>query len=153
MKKLAYLYIFIFLFACSKSKEMDNAVYDVAEIEVATETFENENMLQQKLQDYYDLVTLKENYPEFNEEINNQLNTLITDSLQTNSNKKVSIKNLTLSKTEVKDPTTKELYLYFDVIDNDIAKKDSIIAVMTTKNVFIDSIKTVATKIKFKKMY
>lgn len=151
MRKLFYIFILVFLANCSKRKEMNSAKIDALEIAMPAETFENQVMLQQKLQDYYDLVFLKENYPDFNAEVNEQLNNLVYDTLAINLNKSGTIKNLNLIQETIISNSVKEVKLQFDIADNNTTKKDSITAIITTKKMIIDGNESIASKIKFKK--
>lgn len=151
MRKLFYIFILVFLANCSKRTEVNSANLSEVEIAMPAETFENQIMLQQKLQDYYDLVSLKENYPNFNEEINQQLKNLVYNTLTIKTNKNVIIDNLNLIKKSIINNSTKEVKLQFDIIDNNTIIKDSVTAIITTKKMIIDGNESIATKIKFKK--
>lgn len=103
--KKIYIFIFLIYFSCSRVREQENIVYaeeDNMVIEEGFMKFDINNtdqlttILKQKLQEYYDLLILKNSSPEFNEQIDSQLNKILREKPQTDTfNDSTKINNIT----------------------------------------------------------
>lgn len=153
MKLLVYIYIVLFLTACSNNKVSNAETLEEAPVEfnLKEEVFEYEIMAKQKLQDYFDLLELKESYPEFSEEISSQLQTVVNDTIHSSLKpRKALIGNLQqVGELKIISDTEKRIVIGFDLTSNDIVKRDTLVAIIKTNIVLIDNKKRVATKVSF----
>ena len=154
MKRLIYAYLLFFLVACSNNKVPlnDEAFENVPELfDEKEEAFAYQTILEQKLQDYFDLLVLKDNFPEFREGVSSQLQKVANDSILIQRNLgKVSIENLEqVGSLVVISDAEKRMTLSFDMMTNETVKRDTITAIIKTDVMYIDSMETVATKILF----
>lgn len=100
-----YILIFLIFFSCSRVREQENAVYAVEDEMVIEESFAKFDinntsqltpLLKQKLQEYYDLLYLKNSSPDFSGQIDTQLNKIFKETPQTTAlNDSIKIKNIT----------------------------------------------------------
>ncbi len=83
-----YILIFLIFFSCSRVREQENAVYAVEDEMIIEENFTKFDinntqqltpLLKQKLQEYYDLLILKNKSPDFSEQIDKQLNKILKE--------------------------------------------------------------------------
>ena len=90
MKNIAYICLLLFIIACSHNNKSSSEVdANLEEPTVLSEiddkkvaSFKHENFTKQKLQDYFDLLILKENYGGFDNKISSQIENLTEDSIQ-----------------------------------------------------------------------
>src|SRR5690606_8778605 len=101
---ITYIPIFLILCSCSKVREQESAVYTAEDKMVIEETFTKFDinnteqltpLLKQKLQEYYDLLLLKNSSPDFSEQIDKQLNKILKERPRIDSlNDSTRIKNI-----------------------------------------------------------
>lgn len=101
-----YILIFLVLCSCSKAREQESAAYaeeDEMVIEESFAKFDINNtaqltpLLKQKLQEYYDLLYLKNSSPDFSGQIDKQLNKILKETPRTDSlHDSIKIKNITI---------------------------------------------------------
>lgn len=175
MRKIVYIFIGLIIVSCAKheaSKSMDvNAVEAIEE----TETFheykvptdddlkfntdnsinnEYQNLAITKLKEISDLINLKQQHPEFKDDIEAQLNTLIQKNtalqfLDSNS----SIENiLQKGNMEKVSDSIQKMTLYFNIVSENKTIKDSLDAFITSKIVIIDGNSVKTNKIRFSKI-
>ena len=113
MKKLIYIFIVLIAVSCNNQPEkstdknmleMNEDDYEV-KISGSGESIDNsfiyEDLSIQKLQEMYDLISLKEKHPEFAKTIKSQLKVYTNDSINIPNSKDVLIKNIKLK--EIRD--------------------------------------------------
>lgn len=162
MKKLIYIFIVLILVSCNNHAEknidinvleMNEGDYEV-EISESGESIENsfiyENLSSQKLQEMYDLISLKLENPEFEETIKLQLKTYTNDSISIPNSSGVLIKNIKLKGEVIKvSDSVQKMKLYYDVVSNNSIQKDSIWATITINETMFEGKKIKSKKIKF----
>ncbi len=160
MKKVLYITLLLIVFSCSEAKreaplmdteatEMSPEAYPIENIALE-ESFTFQHLTQQKLQDYYDLVVLLRQHPEFKEDITSQLRELSKDEIITNHAQPIRIENVQqLGKSEQVSDSIQKINIQFDIIDENIIKKDTIIALIKTKKIQLDDTEVISTKIVF----
>jgi len=161
MKKLAWVFSVLMILSCKnettknmiETSSATEAVEDISLIETAkpsAEIFKYQELSTIKLQELYDLLTLKHEHPEFKESIESQLKNY-TNDIMINSNKSESlIKNIKLKGDLIKvSDSVQKMKLYYDIVSNSLIQKDSIWAEVTTNHININGKKIESKKIKF----
>lgn len=100
-----YILIFLIFFSCSRVREQESAVHAEEDGTVIEENFTKfdiyntdqlKPLLKQKLQEYYDLLLLKNSSPDFSEQIDKQLNKILKETTRIDSlNDSTRINNIT----------------------------------------------------------
>jgi len=162
MKYLLYIALALMVLSCARNK---------AEEMVSTEAIDNEKSLelatseasiatytglaQQKLQDYFDLLVLQNEHPEFKAEIISQLEQLSEDTISLPEDiASVSIENVEQrGDIENVSDSVQKMTLDFDIVSTNFRKKDSINVLIHTQWIDIDGEKLPATKVSFEKNY
>jgi len=164
MKKVLYIITLLFIvISCSEAKreaplmeskttEMSSEVSPVDRIALE-ESFAFQYVTQQKLQDYYDLMVLLKQYPEFKEDITLQLKEISKEKITIpDYTQLIRIENLQqLGDIQQVSDSIQKIDLQFDIIDNTNIKKDTITAQIITKKIQLDNTEVVSTKIVFSK--
>ncbi len=162
MKQLVYIVFIAFLIGCNNTSEENSlATSDSTESEFIEETaattieeaFPYATITQQKLQEYFDLLAIKNEHPEFAETISAQLRQITTDSiLLPNEQDSVAVKNLSAVGPFIKinDTLQKQSFLY-TLASKTIFKTDTLTAHIITKPIEIEGDRTLAIKLVFKK--
>ncbi|WP_422105805.1 hypothetical protein [Winogradskyella sp.] len=142
----------------SVKSESSNSIVDTAEeveevVNIETESTVNAQLINQKLQDFYDLVALQNEHPEFMEEVSQQLKNFTNDSI---SNFKTSdftvIKNVQqIGKTMIINDSIQRIKLSYDKVINNSKRRDTIYAIITKKIITIDNETLMSHKVQFSK--
>jgi len=168
MKNLIYILIFLLIVSCKE--DVSKANIDVLEYEIEDDknnpvsnnnytfsiidkNFDHKELTAQKLQELYDLSSLKNTHPEFKRSIELQLKNFTKDSTLLSTLKdSVSIKNIEFITDNFETTnTSQKVKLRYDLIINNSVKKDSIIAEITSHKIILDDKEVVSNKIKFSK--
>lgn len=157
MKKLIYIIIVLIIVSCHNNMKDNapsvNADYEFIETEkfIVKPNFIYEELAVQKLQEMYDLVSLKDKHPEFSKTIKSQLKAYTNDSINISSSSDVIIKNMKLKGEVVKvSDSVQKMKLFYDIIsNNNNTKQDSIWAIITTYKIDFEGKKIESKKIKF----
>lgn len=155
MKKLIYIFIVQIVVSCNNMKDNApsvNADYEVLKTEkiIAKPNFIYEELAIQKLQEMYDLISLKEQHPEFSKAIKSQLKAYTNDSIGIPNSKDILIKNIKLKGEVVKvSDSVQKMKLFYDIISNSSIKQDSIWAIIMTNKIDFEGKKIESKKIKF----
>lgn len=108
------------------------------------------NLSQDKLQEMYDLVALKQSHPEFKKTIESQLKNYTLDSLITIAKEESHIKNVKIKEKIIQvSDSVQKMKLYYDIVSVTSTKPDSIWAEVITNTLVIDGETKIANKIKF----
>ena len=160
MKKLIYV-IFILIFISCKNNDVNKVFENSVLVEEDSEVFEYSNNLEsnkyqllstQKLEDYFDLIKLKEKYPEFKNDVFLQLRSLSNDSILKEYKGDFSIEDINQKgDTQRVSDSTQKIKLSYKVISESYTLTDSIYAIITSKIIQLDGIETVSNKIVFSK--
>lgn len=158
MKQIVYILVIILVVSCAnESKRSESSVH---EIEVSTDInddFKSENfnptvLASEKLTEYFDLIKLKQEHPEFREDIELQLESYSANSILLNTNT-FSIENIrSADSPEIISDSLQSVVLYFDILSENYITKDSILAFITTKTILMDTQSAVSTKVRFQKI-
>ncbi|WP_432411558.1 hypothetical protein [Rasiella sp. SM2506] len=161
MKQLVYILFTVLLIGCANvSEEKSFATSDTAETELdeassipIEEAFSYATITEQKLQEYFDLLVLKNKHPELAETISAQLRQITTDSiLLSREQDSVAVKNLSALGPLVKiNDTLQEQSFLYTIASKNLSKTDTLTAHIITKPIRIDGIETLATKVVFRK--
>lgn len=164
MKKFIYIVVASFLmFSCANSnKEASISDVEFSENEVVgnnnkdleeAATFTNTQLAEVKLQDYFELLVLRQKHPEFKEEIRSQIQSLsepnltIPDSLDI-----ISVENLRQAGTVLQlGDSLQKIKFYFNVITENGIREDSITAVLRAQKVTVEQQEVMSTKVTFEK--
>lgn len=164
MKRFLYIYVAFFMMSCANERkneapieginmEKTETMLESTAFEDAKEAFIFQHLTEQKLQDYFDLLVLQQQHPEFIEDIRVQLHELSEDSIIISYfPHKVDIKNVQqIGETQIVSDSIQRIKLRFDIITNNSVKKDSITAIIKTKKITLDNEELSSTKVVFTK--
>ncbi len=164
MKKLVNIFVVLLIISCANERkseapievvnmEKTETVLENSAMEDVKEAFTFQHLTEQKLQDYFDLLVLKQQHPEFIDDIRAQLHELSEDSIIISYfPQEVDIKNVQqIGETQQISDSIQKIKLRFDISTNDSVKKDSIIAIIKTKRITLDNEELISTKVVFTK--
>ena len=170
--KLKHITLFIvsILFAgCAmENKKAKNESYDVFATEEAEASEEVEaleevaadaeyefsnQLVNQKLQDFYDLLALQSEHPEFNNEVSNQLKNFTNDSINKFKNDDFFIiKNIKqIGDVVFVNDSVQKIKLSYDKVSENSKSTDTIYAIITKKQIKVDDETLISNKIQFSK--
>jgi hypothetical protein len=111
----------------------------------------NKPLINQKLQDFYDLIALQNQHPEFNNEVMEQLKNYTNDSIiNYTTDKVVIIKNLQqIGETSIINNSTQKIKLRYTKVSENIEITDTIYAIITSKPIMINNESLVSNKVRF----
>ncbi|WP_412986349.1 hypothetical protein [Pontimicrobium sp. IMCC45349] len=162
MKKLGYILNFMILASCMNSA--NEAEMKSIEPVFATESMDNDDFFSytasdfnntqlaaQKLQEYYDLSLLKQQHPEFENDIKLQLENLgeLTLNLPKTA-RSINIDSVTELSKETLTDSTKRIVLKYTSNSDRGKTTDTISAIIKTKTITVDNQPITTTKLKFK---
>lgn len=154
-----HILIFLIFFSCSRVREQENAVYAVEGEMIIEENFTKFDinntgqltpLLKQKLQEYYDLLNLKNNSPDFSEQIDKQLNKILKETPNNekfNDSTKINNINFLANPENISDSVQKIKFSY--EADSII---DSLSAIIKTTPVTIEGQVIWSTNISFERI-
>jgi len=160
MKRLLYILPFFLIVACNNAPEKDMlSEIEAIEEELAnatvseSEPFEYATITEQKLQDYFDLLIIKNKHPEFSEAINTQLKSFARDSLLFDTDQdSVDVKSLSqVGAAEIVNDSVKRLKIAFNVGAAQRFQSKTVTAIITTNTVVVDGKLTENTNVTFTK--
>lgn len=148
MKKLAYISLVLLIMLSCKEQAMKNdKAYEVVEetfieddVSGISEINSYETLSIQKLTEYFDLLKLKAEHPEFEESIISQLENYTSESLI----KGVLSRGFTIENIDqmggvkkISDSVSK-IQFQFDIVSENTTLKDSVFAIVTSKDVVLE---------------
>jgi hypothetical protein len=137
----------------ANKKETVSIKTDKAISEVKKEEFLYQQLTNQKLQDYFDLLLLQKNHPEFKNDIIKQLQDISdeqrTISATANNIKIQNIKQIGMP--QKLSESVQKLTLSFDIVIGKTRQKDTIFAMINAKKISLDGKEFVSTKVFFSK--
>ncbi|AUC74591.1 hypothetical protein [Olleya sp. Bg11-27] len=164
MRRIIYVFSILLVVSCSNRREKASPESMRADEVVTSEallskkdvvdlnTFEYQELSSQKLQELYDLISLKETHPEFSETISSQLKDYTNDSISSSLTLSgdVVIKNIQLQGDIIKvSDSIKKMKLYYDVVSNNTIQKDSVLATISSSTIAFEDKMIQSKKIKF----
>ena len=129
------------------------AIETIDNFEFITESSIDQTLINEKLQDFYDLLALQNEHPEFTNEVIKQLKNYSTDSISDfNSETSVIIKNIrSVGNPEIINDSLKKLKLVYDKISDNKKTTDSIFALIAMKTITLDGEAFLSQKVRFSK--
>jgi len=163
--KLKHITLFIasILFAgCAmETKKATSESYDIIATEEvdayevpADAEYEFSNQLvNQKLQDFYDLLALQSEHPEFNNEVSKQLKNFTNDAINKFKNDDFFIiKNIKqIGDVVFVNDSVQKIKLSYDKVSDKTKSTDTINAIITKKQIKVDDKTLISNKIQFSK--
>jgi len=162
MKKSIYILLCLLWMSCAnETKSSKLEVVDEEQLEAPTRDFDMsapikakesyENLAISKLKNYFDLIRLQNEHPEFREDILIQLQDLTKDGDASYNYSDIdSIQNIQQKGTTIQvNDSIQRLKLYFEKVQGSQVIPDSITAIITTKTITLDNQTVKATKVKF----
>lgn len=157
MRQLFYIMIIICLWSC-KNHEVMNVEKTILteEANIVSKPLESDfteiDIIIQKLQEYYDLSILQQQFPELKKELSSQIKTLSNIEASIDSHTKaISIKNVSqIGNSKQVSDTVTEVILQFEIHSEKRKQTDTITALLKTSKTIIDSEVFVTRKIEFK---
>jgi hypothetical protein len=109
------------------------------------------DLISQKLQEYYDLSVLQQQFPELEKELTSQIKTLSNSEASLNTDSNISIKNVSQigNSKQLSDSIT-ELVLKFEIHSKKRTQIDTITALVKTSKITIGNEEFTTRKIEFK---
>lgn len=164
LKHIALLLLSLLLSACAmdnKSVKSSNETIEMttsAEEMISSESIDDKSaintpLINQKLQDFYDLIALQNQHPEFTNEVKAQLKTFTKDSIaHFKTENTVIIKNLKPIGTVIQiNDSTQKIKMTYNKVVNNAKIADTIYAIITNKKILIDNETLVSNKVHFSK--
>jgi len=160
MRQFIYLLIVIIVFSCNETSkavldsetyyEIDESIQAEKSLSIYEEkSFSQQDLINEKLQELYELIELKNNHPDFAASIELQLKEYTDDTIIL-KDANVSIKNIELKEEIVNlSDSLQKLKLHYEIHSNNFSRKDSIYTLISTKNITIDGEAKTSKKIKF----
>jgi hypothetical protein len=170
--KLRHIALFIasmlFVACAMETKKAKSESYDVfatEEVEASEEVealeehvidaeYEfNNQLINQKLQDFYDLLALQSEHPEFNNEVAEQLKNFTNDSINKyKTDDFFIIKNIKqIGDVVFINDSIQKLKLSYDKVSDNSKTTDTIYAIITKKQIKVDDETLISNKIQFSK--
>ncbi len=154
MKKTIIL-LLSFMLSCV-NHTTKNDVYaledsELMEYEMKANNFTLEKLASEKLQNYFELLKLKKEHPEFKEDIVLRLKEFSKQELvKMDDLDSFYVKNIRKAETALKlSDSVQKLKLYYDITLGNRNKTDSLNALITSKKIMLDGIETKSIVIKF----
>ncbi|WP_299125691.1 hypothetical protein [uncultured Winogradskyella sp.] len=164
IKHIVLILVSIILSACAmenRSVKSSDETYEMAAEELDIEVVSNYEviptfnapLINQKLQDFYDLIALQNQHPEFTEEVTEQLKNYTNDSLSNFKTKNVAIiENVKqIGKIIHLNDSTKKIKLTYNKVVDNTKIADTIFAIINNKIIKIDGEPIVSKKVRFSK--
>ncbi|BAO74838.1 hypothetical protein WPG_0608 [Winogradskyella sp. PG-2] len=145
----------------NRSVKSSEEAYEVATEELDAEDIDdyeiapsfNAPLVSQKLQDFYDLLALQNQHPEFTNEVVKQLKSYTNDNINSfKVNEAIIINNIKQLGEMIRvNDSTQKIKLEYSKMVNNLITVDTIYAILTTKAIMIDNETLVSNKVHFSK--
>jgi len=156
MRQLLYIMIIICVWSCKNHDAMELKSIEIEDANTISKPIASDfteiDLITQKLQEYYDLSMLQQQFPELEKELTSQIKTLSNSEASVSSHTKdISIKNVSQigSSKQLSDSIT-ELVLKFEIHSEKRTQVDTITALVKTSKITIDNEDFTTRKIEFK---
>lgn len=154
MKKFIYILSVLLLCSCANRSSMDkeNALEEIL-FEIPNSENNENTVLKEKLNRYFDLLKLKANHPDFETDLVSQLQNLSQNTIIEIENLKASsIGNIQVSDNIlILSDSVKKIKITYDIVSEKTITKDSIYAYKTDTEITVDDYPMRSFKIKFAK--
>lgn len=156
MRQLLYIMIIICAWSCKNREVMEFKSVEFEEANIISKPLESDfteiDLITQKLQEYYDLSVLQQQFPELEKELTSQIKTLSNSEASVSSHTKdISIKNVSqIGDSKQLSDTITELVLKFEIHSEKRTQIDTITALIKTSKITIDNEEFTTRKIEFK---
>ena len=128
-----------------KASNLDDLVEPI-EIEV----FSNQQLINEKLHVFYELRALQNSHPKFAQTIAMQLQKYTSDTIPPLTKKTISIGNIAIGDEIISlSDSLQKLKVYYNIESENLTKKDSIYALITTIELLIDDEIKTSKKVRF----
>uniref|UniRef100_UPI0025E7610D hypothetical protein n=1 Tax=Winogradskyella sp. TaxID=1883156 RepID=UPI0025E7610D len=133
------------------TEDLDVEILDDFKVESTIDI--NKPLINQKLQDFYDLIALQNQHPEFTDEVAEQLKNYTNDSISNFKTDNIAIiKNVKqLGKVVFINDSTQKIKLSYTKVMKNNKTIDTIFAIITNKTIMIDDKTLVSNKVSFSK--
>ncbi|MBR9914522.1 MAG: hypothetical protein GYB32_06795 [Algicola sp.] len=153
MRPIIYILCFLMFWSCKDNldKSTDLEMLEEPKSDFMDAPFSAEDYSIQKLEEYVDLIQLKNDHPDFGKTIDKELNTYIIDSLTALKYPKgFKISNIRAKKKEKPlQPMQDIIKLTYTVTTREVTVKDSIIAIINSAYLDIDGTTQISRSIHF----
>lgn len=150
--------LFVLIFSCKnesayklESTDVENEVVEINKPAEVSEIDNYETLSAQKLSEYFDLLKLKSQHPDFEEDIVAQLNNYTSEQLiGFKINDDFEIQNIRLNGEQIKiADTLSKLQIEFDINSKFVNIKDSVFAYITSNTIVVDGKELKSNKVRF----
>ncbi|WP_406683429.1 hypothetical protein N1F78_12170 [Seonamhaeicola sp. MEBiC1930] len=158
MRYIVYILIFVFVFSCKnesvnklESVDLENEVVEIDKPIEVSEIHNFETLSAQKLSEYFDLLKLKSQHPDFEEDIVAQLKGYASEPIFSfKINDDFEIKNIRSMGEQIKKADTlSKLQFMFDIDSKFVKMKDSVFAYISSKTIVVDGKELKSNKVRF----
>lgn len=156
MRQLLYIMIIICAWSCKNHDAMELKNIEVEDANTVSKPIASDfteiDLITQKLQEYYDLSVLQQQFPELEKELTSQIKALSNSEASVSSHTKdISIKNVSqIGSSKQLSDTITELVLKFEIHSEKRTQIDTITALVKTSKITIDNEDFTTRKIEFK---
>lgn len=156
MRQLLYIMIIICAWSCKNHDAMELKSIEIEDTNTVSKPIASDfteiDLITQKLQEYYDLSVLQQQFPELEKELTSQIKTLSDSEASVSSHTKdISIKNVSqIGSSKQLSDTITELVLKFEIHSEKRTQIDTITALVKTSKITIDNEDFTTRKIEFK---
>ncbi len=135
----------------TEEAEASEEVEALEEVAADAEYEFSNQLVNQKLQDFYDLLALQSEHPEFNNEVSKQLKNFTNDSINKFKNDDFFIiKNIKqIGDVVFVNDSVQKLKLSYDKVSDKTKSTDTINAIITKKQIKVDDKILISNKIQF----
>ncbi|TXG35273.1 hypothetical protein [Seonamhaeicola maritimus] len=150
--------LFVLIFSCKnesayklESTDVENEVVEINKPAEFSEIDNYETLSAQKLSEYFDLLKLKSQHPDFEEDIVAQLKNYTSEQLiGFKINDDFEIQNIRLNGEQIKiADTLRKLQIEFDINSKFVNIKDSVFAYITSNTILVDGKELKSNKVRF----
>lgn len=158
MRYIVNILLFVLIFSCKnesayklESTDVENEVVEINKPAEVSEIDNYETLSAQKLSEYFDLLKLKSQHPDFEEDIVAQLNNYTSEQLiGFKINDDFEIQNIRLNGEQIKiADTLSKLQIEFDINSKFVNIKDSVFAYITSNTILVDGKELKSNKVRF----
>lgn len=156
MRQLLYIMIIICAWSCKNHDAMELKSIEIEDTNTVSKPIASDfteiDLITQKLQEYYDLSVLQQQFPELEKELTSQIKALSNSEASVSSHTKdISIKNVSqIGSSKQLSDTITELVLKFEIHSEKRTQIDTITALVKTSKITIDNEDFTTRKIEFK---
>lgn len=146
MRKV-FILLILFLASCKSENSMESN----SKVVNSFEEYSNEDLLEEKFKEFYDLNILLKKYPQFKDDIEQRIKNFTSNPESIfELNDSTKIKNIQQKGALIKISDSVQMtQVVYDLVTENSVKKDSVLAFITSSKVIIDSEEITSTKVNF----